>query len=290
MLDRDLIESFLETGDAGSFREIVERHGSAVLRTCRRMLNDQHEAEDAFQATFLILVRRAPQLRDPELLGRWLVGVARRVAIRSRNRGVRQSARERQWASMQPTVEEQNWPLLEIRRAVREELDQLPSRYRRVLALCYLEGMTHDEAAAKLEQPVGTVKVQLVRARRLLKERLDRRGVALGVAFLLFLLRGEAEAAGSDQILADLTVEVMEMAAKHETLAVQAIAPRAFDLSRSFLGESFTTLKGFRFLIVLAVVGLTTGGVALATQVRKAQAAAAVSADKLSKVLDVNCR
>jgi RNA polymerase sigma factor (sigma-70 family) len=289
MLDQQLLESFADTGDPSAFREIVDRHGPAVLRACRRMLHDIHEADDAFQATFLILVRRPPKLRDPELLGRWLVGVARRVSLRARSRGVNQSDRERRWASMQPTAIEQDWPLLELRRAVREELEQLPSKYRRPLALCYLEGLTHEEAAEQLDCPVGTVKVQLVRARKLLKERLDRRGVALGVAFLLFLLRGEVASAGvssSYELLADSTVEVMHMASKGETHAIEAMYPRAFAMSQALLGTAFLTVKVAKTLLILFLLVVVTGGAALAKQAHSARAAAAAAASsKLMKVL-----
>jgi RNA polymerase sigma factor (sigma-70 family) len=290
MLDQQLIEVYADTGDPLAFREIVDRHGPAVLRTCRRMLHDIHEADDAFQATFLILVRRPPKLRDPELLGRWLVGVARRVALRSRSKGVRQSDRERRWASMQPTATEQDWPLLEIRRAVREELEQLPSKYRRPLALCYLEGLTHEEAAEQLECPVGTVKVQLVRARRLLKERLDRRGVALGVAFLLFLLRGETASAGSYELLADSTLEAMSMASAGQWNALEAIQPRAVALSRALVGPALWSFSLAKFLIVLVLVVAASGGVALAKQTQSARAAAAAASSKLAKVLQKDCR
>jgi RNA polymerase sigma factor (sigma-70 family) len=288
MLDQQLIAAYSDTGDPVAFREILERHGPSVLRTCRRMLHDKHEADDVFQATFLILVQRPPKLRDPELLGRWLTGVARRVALRSRSRGVRQSERERRWASMQSQTLEQDWPLLEIRRAVREELEQLPARYRRPLALCYLEGLTHEEAAEQLDCPVGTVKVQLVRARRLLKERLDRRGVALGVAFLLFLLRGETKAAAGDALLMDSTIEAMGMASQGETLAAQALYPRAFALSRGILGPGLSALKAVRFVTVAVIVGIATGGFALAKQRQSANRIEASA--KLLKVLDKDCR
>ncbi len=276
--------------DDSLFREIVDRYGPTVLRTCQRILLDKHEAEDAFQATFLILARRLEELRGPESLGGWLVGVARRVALRARSRSVRQTIREKRWASTKPTSLQDQSPLDEIRQAVREELEQLPSKYRRPLSLCYLEGMTHEAAAAQLQCPVGTVKVQLVRARKLLKERLDRRGVALGVAFLLFLLRGGSEAEGACLPLAESTVKAMTIAAQGKMAALQTLYPRATSLAQQSLAPFFLSLRLARFLLILAVIGVASGGITLATQVKIARDNASSASVRLSKVLDVNCR
>jgi hypothetical protein len=133
-----------------------------------------------------------------------------------------------------------------------------------------------------------------VRARRLLKERLDRRGVALGVAFLLFLLRGEVASAGmtgSYELLADSTIEVMEMASKGETQAIEAMHPRAFAMSQAILGTTLLTMKVAKGLMILFLLVVVTGGVALAKQAQSARAAAAATASaKLMKVLDKDCR
>ncbi len=182
--DRQLLDEFVRDQDAGAFRILVGRHGTAVHRVCRGVLRDADEAEDAFQATFLVLVRKAPAIRDPETLGAWLRGVAYRVAVRARRRAARRRAIEKTRAEMS-----RHEPGLipaeatsELRKVVREELERLPDPYRQPIALCYLDGLTHQEAARRLDWPVGTVKVRLVRARRLLRERLDRRGVGLAPA------------------------------------------------------------------------------------------------------------
>ena len=244
MIDTQLLERFVARGDASAFHEMVARHGPAVLRTCQGFLHDDHEAEDAMQATFLILIQRAPTIRDPELLNRWLVGVARKVAARSRRRGAIRSERERRWAAMHPEAREQDAPLLDIRRVVREELGRLPENSRQPLALCYFEGLTHQEAADRLGWPVGTVKVRLVRARRQLRDRLDRRGVALSVAFLLLLLRRGASASQETSDPAVSTVIAMTLAASGDLASLQAKFPRALELARSLKTLGVPTAGG----------------------------------------------
>ena len=244
MIDTQLLERFVDGRDPSAFCELVARHGPAVLRTCRGFLHDPHEAEDAMQATFVVLIQRAPTIRDPELLNRWLVGVARKVAARARRRGAIRSERERRWAAMHPEAREQDGPLLDIRRVVREELGKLPETSRRPLCLCYFEGLTHEEAAERLGWPVGTVKVRLVRARRLLRDRLDRRGVALSVAFLLLLLRRGASASTPESFPIASTVQAMTLAASGEVAALQAKFPRALELARSIIGVGVSLRSG----------------------------------------------
>ena len=187
--DRQLLDQFVRLGDQTAFGGIVSRHGPAVLQVCRGVLHDPHEAEDAFQATFLVLVRKAPVLKDPEAVGGWLRGVAYRTAVRARCRTARRRAFERTRAEMSRIDDLPNEVAPDLRQTIREELERLPELYRRVVLLsCYMEGLTHQEAARKLGWPLGTVKIRLVRGRRLLRERLDRRGVGLGAALLLWLL------------------------------------------------------------------------------------------------------
>ena len=174
--DSQLLDDFVRERDHGAFGGLVSRHGPAVLQVCRGVLQDPHEAEDAFQATFLVLVRRAPQIKHPERLGGWLRGVAYRTAVRVRCRTARRRAFERSRAEM---VRFDDFPqeiAPDVRQMIRDELDRLPDAYRQAVQLCYLEGLTHQEAARRLGWPLGTVKIRLVRGRRLLRERLDRRG------------------------------------------------------------------------------------------------------------------
>jgi RNA polymerase sigma factor (sigma-70 family) len=210
--DKTLLAEYLTGHDPEIFRALVERHGPDVLRVCRWVLRDQHEAEDAFQATFLLLLRKAPAIRDPEQLGKWLRGVAFRIASRSRRHAARRLERERKRAEMVSTDSVTESFEHDVTRLLRDELDRLPDHYRAPLILCYLEGFSHEETAKQLRWPTGTVKTRLVRGRSLLRERLERRGVALG-AGLLFLIHRDASAQTVPRQLVEATVQAMTRAA-----------------------------------------------------------------------------
>jgi RNA polymerase sigma factor (sigma-70 family) len=176
MNERDLLERFVVEKDPEAFRELIERHGAMVLAVCRSILHEPHDAEDAFQNVFLILARRANTIKHLDTIAPWLHRVALRVARRSRATTCQRRAREMTRPdsrtehpedSTDPTV---LWLL-------REEISQLPDRYRLPLVLCHLEGKTSEEAAWQLQWPVGTVKGRLSRARQTLRDRLSRRGL-----------------------------------------------------------------------------------------------------------------
>ena len=189
LTDRELLDRFqtrrVESAEAATaaemaFAALVDRHGAMVWGVCRRVLRDIHEAEDAFQATFLILVRKADSVRVEGSLGRWLYGVAHRVAHRARNRAVRRAARVTQSSSSAPADPAQESELEDLRNVLDQELDRLPPKYRCPVELCHLQGLTYDEAARQLNWPVATVKSRLTRGRLRLRERLVRRGLAPG--------------------------------------------------------------------------------------------------------------
>jgi RNA polymerase sigma factor (sigma-70 family) len=177
--DHQLIERFLarqEESDA-AFRLLIQRHGPMVLGVCRRILGDEHAAEDAFQATFLILIKKAGRLRDPSLLTNWLYGVALRVSQKERARSQRRRHVERHVAEQALRVAGVPEPG-ELQAIIDEEIRRLPERYRLPVLLCHVEGLRHDEAARRLGCPVGTVESRLSRAREQLRARLARRGLA----------------------------------------------------------------------------------------------------------------
>ncbi|WP_083671110.1 sigma-70 family RNA polymerase sigma factor [Singulisphaera sp. GP187] len=181
MTDGQLLERFAIGGEAGelAFAALVERHGAVVLQICRAILRDEHEAEDAFQATFLVLVRKAGSLWVRDSLGPWLHQVAYRAARCSRSAIVRRTARERRTveviaARRDPGCADDGE---ELRAAIHEEIERMPERYRVLVLLCDLEGRTHEQAARHLGCPVGTVKSRLSRGRTRLRDRLIRRGL-----------------------------------------------------------------------------------------------------------------
>ena len=182
LTDLQLLECFAtRDGEAAelAFAVLVERHGPMVLRTCRAVLRDEHDARDAFQATFLILARRGGSLWVRDSIGPWLHRVARRAAIRARRDAGRRRVIERNAvlaANRSPSEAGDG----EVAAIVHEEVDRLPDRYRVPVVLCDLDGRTHEEAARHLGCPVGTVKSRLVRGRERLRDRLTRRGLAPG--------------------------------------------------------------------------------------------------------------
>ena len=181
LTDLQLLERFAGRGDDGAeaaFATLVKWHGPMVLRVCRGELQDLHAAEDAFQATFLILARKARSIRKGGSLASWLYGVARRVARRARVDRARRAACQRRGALMADNPVLMAYDPPELVPEIQEEVDRLPEKYRTPIILCYLEGLTHEEAASQLSIPVGTVKVRLSRGRERLRGRLVRRGLA----------------------------------------------------------------------------------------------------------------
>ncbi len=176
--DAELLERFAGRRDEASelaFALLMERHGPMVLRVCRRVLGDHHDALDAFQATFLVLVRRSRSVRKADSIASWLHGVAYRVASSARLAAIRRRKHEHgaaEAARRTVRVEEMDdlGPLLH------SAIDRLPERYRAPLVLCHLEGLTHEQAAEQLGWPVGTIKSRMARGRDRLRERLHRQG------------------------------------------------------------------------------------------------------------------
>ena len=178
--DVELIERFRSSRDDAVFRAILDRHGPMVVRVCRRVLSSNADIEDAFQATFLILVRRGHTIRRRSSLGSWLHGVAHRAALKLRTQTDRRKRREQRAAGAMRTPIGEDVPWRKLRSILDEELQRLPEACRATLVLCYLEGRTQDEAAIQLEMSKSTVRRHLDRGRELLGRRLARRGLSLG--------------------------------------------------------------------------------------------------------------
>src|SRR5215831_714093 len=174
MTDGELLVRFLGSRDEDALAALVRRHAPMVWGVCRRLLN-HHDAEDAFQATFLVLVRKAADV-PRRAVANWLYGVARQTAVRLRATSAKRGQRETQVVNMpEPTVPEVRDA--DLQAVVDEELSRLPDHYRGVVVLCDLEGMTRKEAARQLGIPEGSVASRLARARAMLAKRLTKRGV-----------------------------------------------------------------------------------------------------------------
>ena len=183
-----LLERFANTGDEAAFAALVARHGPMVLAVCRRLLDDPNDADDAFQATFLVLARRARALGSRPTVGPWLREVARRVSRKVRIQSYKRTSKIDTSTDLDALISPDSVADLDGRWAFEDELSRLPERYRVPLWLCYAEGMSHEEAASRLGCPLGTVKGRLTRARELVRTRLARRGVTASNAFEGFFL------------------------------------------------------------------------------------------------------
>lgn len=182
--DADLLDRFLAQRDDAAFTALVGRHGSMVFAVCGRILGDTHAAEDAFQATFLILARRARAIRKRTSLGCWLHGVAYRAALKARARAACQRQHESEAMPPAPTDPARDVLWRDLRPVLDSTLDRLPEKYRVPLVLCYLEGRTQQEVAQLLGWRLGTLATRILRGRERLRSLLARRGVALSVAGL----------------------------------------------------------------------------------------------------------
>ncbi len=200
MTDGQLLTCFVLERDEGAFEALVRRHGAMVLAVCRRVLHSHHDAEDAFQAAFLVLARKAASITRRELVGNYLYGVAYRAALEVR---AARRRREEQVSELpEPGVVDEPAIWNDLRPVLDEELSRLPEKYRVPIVLCDLEGRTRREVARQLGIPEGTLSGRLTTARRTLAERLTRRGVALSGAALAALLSQGAASAGLPASLA----------------------------------------------------------------------------------------
>jgi RNA polymerase sigma factor (sigma-70 family) len=190
--DGQALERFVAAREEAAFCTLLERHGPLVWGVCRRVLKHLQDAEDAFQATFLVLAQRAGSIRKPDSVGSWLYGVAYHIALEARGRQLRRGTRERQVPNMPhpPSPADTSWTQLEP--VLDEELHRLPEKYRRPLVLCYLEGKSYRETAEELGWPLGSTSKRLARGRELLRRRLTRRGVTLSATVLGAVLTSRA--------------------------------------------------------------------------------------------------
>ena len=257
LTDGQLLERFAtrraEAAEA-AFEALVARHGPMVFRVCRGVLRDPHDVDDAFQATFLVLVRKARSIGERELLGPWLYGVAHRVARKARAVAARRSRKEGGIVDDPPAdVAEGAW--LDLRPILHEELDRLPEKYRKPVVLCHLQGLTHSEAAAELAWPVGTVSVRLSRARKLLKERLTRRGLTVTATLWAAGLTLEGASAAVPASLIRSTAKAALQASTSKILAAGTISAGAASLTKRTLTMMLASRLKWLIALVLGAAG-----------------------------------
>jgi RND family efflux transporter MFP subunit len=247
--DGQLLDRFVQKRDESAFELLLWRHGAMVLNVCRRLVRNDEDAEDAFQATFLALVKKARSIRRGEALAGWLYRVAYRAALEARTRSARVARHEK---PAQPHTEcagyiEPGWN--DLSPVLDEEIGRLPERFRLPLILCYLEGKTNEEAARQLGCPTGTVFSRLSKGRALLRTRLVRRGLALSAAGLATLLTQNAAAAGPVPALLAATLKAGMSAAAGRAAAVSS---HVASLTEGVLKAMF--IKKIKFAVGLFVV------------------------------------
>jgi len=185
LTDGQLLARFVARGDQAAFAVLVQRHGPMVLGVCRRVLRDDHDTEDAFQAAFVVLARKAGTICKHDSVASWLYKVSYRIALRSRMDRCRRQAQTKLLPPRPQESEVVDVVRQELRQVLDEEVQRLPEKYREPILLCYLQGQTNEEAAALLRCPTGTVKIRLSRGRDILRKRLVKRGLALSATVLL---------------------------------------------------------------------------------------------------------
>jgi RNA polymerase sigma factor (sigma-70 family) len=261
--DRKLLERFTARGepaDEAAFAAMVERHAPMVLGVCRQLLGDHHHAEDAFQAVFLVLARQARSIRDPDLLGAWLYGVALRTARTSRIRIARRRRTEEEGAVRQSTA----GPCMAADRAMLEreqaealyrEIERLPGAFRVPVVLCYFEGLTLDEAAHRLQWPAGTLRSRLARAREKLRRGLTRRGFALSTTALTAARAPRSARASLSPLLCDTTTRAaIHFADRHAAGA--AFSAPTISLAQEVLNTMLWHKLGLAALSLLLIATL----------------------------------
>jgi serpin B len=252
--DGSLLTRFADDRDEAAFELLLRRHGPMVWNVCRRVLASAGDADDAFQATFLVLVRKARSIAKRDSVASWLHGVAHRVALDARASAARRRAHER-GAAMPTEGLPADGAGAEVRQVLDEELRRLPEKYRAPLVLCYLEGKTNDEAACELGCTRGTVAGRLSRARDLLRGRLARRGLALTVTAVATAL---AEGASPALLPAGLLTTTLKAAAAYAAASAVA-SPAAAALAEGALRAMFLTKLKVAAAVAAVVVALGAG-------------------------------
>jgi RNA polymerase sigma factor (sigma-70 family) len=256
LTDGQLLERFTTGHEEAAFDVLLQRHGSMVLGLCRRLLRHPHDAEDAFQAAFLVLVRKCGALDKNRSLGPWLYTVAYRIARRAQVDAARRVVQESQAAPPAATLgPSEEVEARDFRAVLDKELSRLPEKYRAPLILCYLEGQTNAEAARQLGWTKGTVSGRLARARELLRERLARRGWSLSLGLL------------ATELTATTAAEVIPVGLARETAkaaALTAAGAGGISIHASALADgalqAMAPAKTKTTLVLLLVLGTVTAG------------------------------
>jgi RNA polymerase sigma factor (sigma-70 family) len=255
--DGDLLDRFISQQDQAAFEALLCRHGGLVWAVCRRGLFDDADAEDAFQATFLVLLRKARTLDGSGSLAGWLYAVAQRVVRKAREQAARRAYKEREGAAMRPSEAALPPEPTSLGTELDTELARLPERYRAPLVLCYLEGKTNEQAARELGWPIGSISKRLARGRELLRSRLVRRGSAVTSAALTAALAEAASPGPASALTASTTRVVGAYLAGGP--AAGTLPPAALNLAEGVLRSMMLSQFKMMTTVAIALVALATG-------------------------------
>jgi RNA polymerase sigma factor (sigma-70 family) len=258
LTDAELLVRYATERDESAFATLLQRHGRLVWRVCRRQSPTEHDAEDAFQATFLVLARRATSIRKATSLTSWLYGVAHRISVTAGRRARARRQRE-QSVGVRTVVEpvsEASWR--ELQRILDDEVQRLPERYRGPFVACCLEGHSREEFSRETGLAAGTISSRVARARRLLQRRLTRRGVSLSAVLCAFTLRADVAA---EALPAGLTAKTQRAVVVPHRLspAVRALVESTLSATWSTHRVALTTMMATFGLVVIGVTALSSG-------------------------------
>ncbi len=259
--DGRLLERFAAHRDEAAFEALVRRHGSMVWGICRRLLRDHHDAEDAFQVTFLVLARKGQSIAQRELVANWLYAVAYQTALKARSMKARRRMREGQVTNMPAPEAVSLNHRDDLTESLDRELSRLPDKYRIPIILCELQEKTHQEAAELLGWPIGTVSGRLSRAKSLLAQRLARTGVSLSAGSLTLLVAPDAESASVLPKLIGSAVQTASLFAAGRAVSVGMVSAEVTALTREVLKMMLLgKLKGMMtVLFFIGAIGLGLG-------------------------------
>jgi RNA polymerase sigma factor (sigma-70 family) len=258
--DALLLERYALRRDEEAFTALVHRHGPLVWGVCRRVLGREHDAEDAFQATFLVLARKARSIRQRDALGGWLYRVAHHIAVRARQQRSRRRLHDERASRPVARDADSESERQELRSLLDEELSRLPEKYRIPLVLCYLEGRTHAQAAVELGCRPGSMSWRLARGHELLRARLARRGLGLSATMLAVLLADEVASARVPATLASSLSEVAFLGAADKAATAGVFSAQAITLTKGALHAMWITKIKVTASLLLATATIGVGG------------------------------